>query len=291
MSSRFNRGLFPVLDTSELVGDAAAAATEVDAPAPAPQSKEPSWRLNNIATLKNAGNANPIVMHASGMLLSTKDGERLHRDLEKIVRKKVRIVVETFETPQALNDRLNQLVGGEYAPESDQPTNGFTDPFRGPGDFLFALDKGTNKPTGFNVLLLIPRAHPSDLPIRTEVDCIMGSKPFRLLRISATMFHELLHVHRIYTLVDFENEIARSSTRNNGFFDDIAPTDPTLLGHGDDASSTIDPITLKLTTGGEFDPAFANRIASFVDQVVVKYRLRDAIAKECAAFKGTRDLR
>lgn len=293
MSTRFPQELGPALDTRPLVADAGKGATAVDKPPPAsptepapPRERAATWEIADIAFLKNQSKTDPVLLRASSYMLAVKEGLKLHDQLLKIARKNVKITVEAFESRQEFFERRNLLMGVETKIDPAEPVNGHTDPIRARDGFLFDIDEKTGKPRGFNVLLVIPDARSSGDVIKSEEQCVEVSPPFRRLKMSATLFHELLHVHQMSTKVDYGTQTIQVSRRDGAKAEDFNP-DTANTGHGDDTSFPINTSTLKLETEGQVDPEFRARIASFVDQVVQKFDLKAEIAKECAAFKAS----
>lgn len=288
MASRFQRDLIPVLDTDGMVAGPREAGTALDGPGPATAApappRPPSWTLADVASLKNAGGVDPLFLRASEGLLATREGVRLHTQLVALRRRRVRIVVEPFDDASALFQRRRELTGTAGQLDDGEQVNGFTDPFRVHGDFAFDLDDATQKPAGFNVLILIPRGRPSGATTTSETDWVLDSTPFRFLKLSTTLFHELLHVHH-YQQVDFETETIRQ-TSGGRTFEDFDP-DRANTGH-QAATFNINVSTLRLETDGEVDATFRQRISTFIDQFVATHGIARLVAMERAAFRRIR---
>jgi hypothetical protein len=250
-------------------------------PAP-PKERAPFWEIADIAFLRDQRNVDPVLLRASTYMLAVKEGEKLHRELLGVVRKKVNITIEAFGNRPDMFRRRNSLRGENRSTDADQPVNGFTDPFRTP-DLFFDLDEKTGKPKGYNVLLVIPPAR-SPLDVRDEEQDVEQSEPFRRVRMSETLFHELLHVLRMATVVDYETQTIRPGPTDK-IPEDFDP-ERAKTGHGPDAKFPISTKTLKLEPEGDVDGEFKARLISFVDQVVKKFDVKASIDKERAAFKA-----
>lgn len=243
------------------------------APESGGSNRDPArWALEPQVSLATAAGA--ALLHASNWLAATSSGKVLRRDLATSHRPPVSYRVEAFTSAGAMADRIERLQGTTTAPEERDLVSGITVPQRaGDGRAVARFKDGSVQ--GFHILLVVPRLATSTGTTISVRDTVLQSNWFRVLAMTETLFHELLHAWWIATHArpdDF-------ATYDDGF-EILAPVDrpSSATGHAD-VSWTLDPLTLSLSVSdrSKVEADFADRLIGHVENVVEHRKLRQRV--------------